>query len=255
MSKERLDKILSNNGMGTRKTVRPLVWRGHVSVNGQVATNPDQKVDVETDVIEVDGKALLVRRNICIMMNKPSGYVCSAKSGLHETVFDLLPPELPLSFLGGDLGMVGRLDVDTEGLLLFTSDGILNHKLTSPKYRVSKVYLVTLRDSVSLDERKRYEQMLSQGIHIAAEGHEEAWDCLPAQIEWTSKDTVCKVTVYEGKFHEVKRMFAALGNEVLALKRLQIGGVKLDENLAPGQIRELTSEEMDALFTTEVLSE
>ena len=254
-SMERLDKILSNNGVGTRKTVRPLVWRGRVTVNGEVATNPDQKVDADRDVIAVDGEMLVVRRNICIMMNKPAGYVCSAKSGAHETVFDLLPPELPLSFLGGDLGMVGHLDVDTEGLLLFTSDGVLNHKLSSPKYRVPKIYLVTLRDAVSEKERARYESSLGKGIHIAAEGHEEAWDCLPAQIAWDTDDHVCRVTVHEGKFHEIKRMFAALQNEVVGLKRLQVGGVKLDENLKSGQVRELTPEEINALFEQEAKSE
>lgn len=246
---DRLDKILCNHGFGTRKEVRSLVRSGAVTVNGQVVKMESDHVDMATAQILVDGEPLVLEQHRHLMMNKAAGYVCSTKEGEHQTVFDLISPEDNHKYLGGELGMVGRLDVDTEGLLILTTDGQLNHELTSPKHHVEKTYLVHLRDRVDDESKKIYEEKLSQGIHILSDGKDGEADCLPAKIKWgdangNHADGICRLTISEGKFHQVKRMFSALGNEVSYLKRLSIGMLSLDESLAPGEYRDLTEEEL-----------
>ena len=244
--KERLDKVLSNNGFGSRKSVRSLIRSGAVSVNGEVVTLPDAHVSVTLDRICVNGEEQRVIRHVYLMMNKAAGYVCSTKCGEHKTVFEALDEKFLGKYLGGTVAAVGRLDVDTEGLLVFTTDGALNHFLTAPKNRIPKTYLVRLRDEVSPDRQLRYSEKLMAGIHIAAEGSEPAADCLGAACEWLTP-AECRLTIYEGKYHEVKRMFLALGNEVIYLKRLRMNGLELDPALTPGQYRELTDEELQQL--------
>ncbi len=244
--KERLDKVLSNNGFGPRKSVRKLIRSGAVSVNGRTELLPDAHVNVSLDKICVDGQEQRIIRHVYLMMNKAAGYVCSTKCGEHKTVFELLDEKYMGKFLGGTVASVGRLDVDTEGLLVFTTDGALNHFLTAPKNMIPKTYLVRLRDSVSEEGQARYTEKLAEGIHIEAEGSEEAADCLGAQCEWNTPSE-CKLTIYEGKYHEVKRMFLALGNEVIYLKRLSMNGLELDASLPPGQYRELDDEEIARL--------
>ncbi len=246
---DRLDKILCNHGFGTRKEVRRLVRSGSVTVNGETARLESDHVDMEKDRIEVDGELLVVETHRHLMMNKAANYVCSTKEGEHQTVFDLLDMEDNHKYLGGELELVGRLDVDTEGLLILTTDGNLNHRLTSPKHHVDKTYLVHLRDLVDGESKKRYEEELSKGIHIASDGKDGEADCLPAKIQWgdengSEENNACRLTISEGKFHQVKRMFQALDNQVVYLKRLSIGGLELDKNLAPGEYRDLTSEEL-----------
>ena len=239
----RLDKLLANNGFGSRKDVKSLIHSGAVTVNGEMPSAVDVHVDAEKDEVSVNGKPLVVKKHIYIMMNKIDGYVCSTKDGAHATVYELLPLEFRRKFSGVEVSTVGRLDVDTEGLLIFTTDGDLLHRLTSPKNNVPKVYEVHLRDAVGEDEKILYAQKLAAGMHIEAEGREEAADCLPAQIEWKT-DTECLLTVCEGKYHEVKRLFAALENEVVYLKRIQMNKLVLDPLLEPGKCRELTAEEL-----------
>ncbi len=243
---DRLDKVLANNGIGSRKDVKRLVRQGYVSVNGVVVTNPEMHICMERDKVVVDGEELKAKRNVYVMMNKAAGTVCSTKSGPHATVFDGLDEYYRGKFLGGEIATVGRLDVDTEGLLILTTDGELNHRLTSPRYSVSKIYAVRLRDSVSEAEQARYAAELSAGMHIEAEDNAPAADCLPAEISWQGDDS-CLLTVSEGKYHEVKRLFSALGNEVVHLKRVQIGSLHLDESLASGAYRELTDDECKTL--------
>lgn len=252
---ERLDKVLSNNGFGTRKEVGWYLKTERVYVNGEIVRDGATHVDIGSDEIEVDGEPLFVKEHLHLMMNKKGGYVCSAKEGEHSTVFDLLDGEESHKYLGGELNMVGRLDIDTEGLLIFTTDGTLNHYLTSPKNRIPKTYLVYLGSKVSAGDKTAYAEKIASGVHIAAEGHEDEADCLPGILEWKNGDDyvnqdkehpaeACTLTVYEGKFHEVKRIFAALGNEVVYLKRIFMGGLSLDESLSAGQYRELTAEEV-----------
>ena len=244
--KERLDKVLSNNGFGSRKSVRHLIRSGAVSVNGKIELLPDAHVSVTLDKITVDGEEQRVIRHVYLMMNKASGYVCSTKCGEHKTVFDLLEEKYLGKFLGGTVATIGRLDVDTEGLLVLTTDGALNHFLTAPKNMIPKTYLVRLRDEVTPEKQVKYMEKLKAGIHIEAEGSEAAADCLGAECVWLDPDE-CELTIYEGKYHEVKRMFLALGNEVSYLKRLRMNGLVLDPALEPGRYRELTDEELEKL--------
>lgn len=256
---ERLDKVLSNNGFGTRKEVRHLIRSKVVSVNGEVITDFDAHIHVNSDKLEVSGAPVDIKANIYLIMNKPQGYVCSTRGGMHAIVYDLLNPEHHRKFMGGDVSTIGRLDVDTEGLLIFTSDGDLNHRITSPKWNIPKTYLVYLRDAVSEEQKKTYIEKLAAGMHIEADGKDEAADCKPAELEWKNPQDyeprgenaeiqACgELTVTEGKFHEVKRLFAALGNEVVYLKRLRMNNLYLDPTLKPGEYRELTDDELRLL--------
>ncbi|MCR5763591.1 MAG: rRNA pseudouridine synthase [Treponema sp.] len=242
----RLDKLLANNGFGSRKDVKALIHSGAVSVNGELTKAVDVHVNEEKDVVSVNGIPVNVKKHLYVMMNKKDGYVCSTKDGAHSTVYELLPLEFRRKFSGVELSTVGRLDVDTEGLLIFTTDGDMLHRLTSPKNNVPKVYEVHLRDSVVGEKKEDYARKLAAGMHIEAEGREEAADCLPAQIEWKS-DAECYLTVCEGKYHEVKRLFSALENEVVYLKRIQMNKLHLDPSLKTGECRELTAEELSLL--------
>ncbi|MBP5357897.1 MAG: rRNA pseudouridine synthase [Treponema sp.] len=249
---ERLDKVLARHGYGSRKDTGRLIAGSRVCVNGEIVRDSGFHVSLDKDRISVDGEELNLRIHRHLMMNKMAGYVCSTKEGEHETVFDLLAEEDLHGYLGGELALVGRLDVDTEGLLLFTTDGKLNHFLTSPKNHIPKTYMVYLEDEVDSDSRNRYEVKLKEGIHIEADGNEEACDCMSAEIEWLDEESrnvpaACLLTIYEGKYHEVKRMFSALGNKVTYLKRVAFNKLELDKNLLPGQYRDLTEDEVRTL--------
>src|SRR5574344_733868 len=184
---ERLDKVLSNNGFGTRKEVRHFIRSRVVTVNGETVVDPDAQVSIDNDVIAINGEKINIKRNLYLMMNKSANHVCSTTGGLHPTVFDLLDPAEHTKFLGGELHTVGRLDVDTEGLLIFTTDGSLTHRLTSPKYHVSKTYLVYLKNKISDEEKSQYIERLSKGVHIAAESNEPEADCLPSDCVWKNE--------------------------------------------------------------------
>jgi len=248
VSKERLDKILSHGGFGSRQNVKSLMHSGAVTVNGIVVTDPASKADSLGDTIAVDGKELELRKFVYLMMNKPQNYVSASRDGLHSTVFDLLDDSFHTPYLEEHLHIIGRLDIDTEGLLLFTTDGELTHMITSPKTHRSKTYLVRLRDTVDTALQADYVNRCCAGIHIPPEGNEAEADCRPAELVWhtggrTGSDE-CELTVYEGKYHEVKRIFAVLGNEVIFLKRISIGTLVLDPALAAGGYRGLTDEEI-----------
>lgn len=295
MAQERLDKILAKQGFGTRKDARRLIRQGLVGVNGTVCKAPETHIEMSTDVLTVEGKTLVLKTHYYFMMNKCAGVVCSAKDGLHKTVFDLLqetPPVTPLrkvptemscsesdtdevdtdkvgtdsvgtdfsdsvssdadadilapirqSIISGELHLVGRLDIDTEGLLLLTTDGGLTHRLISPKSHVTKTYYIRLETPVSPEEQKTYSQQAEKGILIAPEGNDEEYLCKPAALTWISP-LECTLVITEGRYHQVKRMMAALGNKVLYLKRQAMAELHLDETLQPGQYRELREEEI-----------
>ncbi|MBO5482487.1 MAG: rRNA pseudouridine synthase [Spirochaetaceae bacterium] len=248
MKTERIDKVLAKHGFGTRKEVKKLLHLGLVTVNGIVVTAQDFKIDIDQDSLAVEDEIINLRTNLYIMMNKCQDVVCSSKDGLHRTVFDLLKEEDNHSFMGGDLHCVGRLDIDTEGLLLLTTDGSLTHKLISPKSEISKTYFIKLRDSVSLENQHKYIDSCKNGIDVPPEGNESGFFSLPAILKFDS-DNSCFLTITEGKYHQVKRMIFALGNEVIYLKRTAIGGLKLDEKLNLGEYRELTQEEITEIFS------
>ncbi len=254
MTFERLDKILSHRGFGSRKDVKRFCHDRIVFVNGKIVTDPSAKLDIDTDELVVDGERITLQRDIYIMMNKCQNVVCANKDGIHETVFDLVDDTLKHSFSARDLHCMGRLDIDTEGLLILTSDGALTHRLLSPKNHISKTYAVALRDSLSSEKKLEYVELFKNGFFIDREDKESEFTCQPSCLEFaensfpnSSSKTDCLLTIYEGKFHQVKRMFAQLGNEVVYLKRVAMGGLKLDESLPLGKYRELTADEVEIL--------
>ena len=246
MSVERLDKLLALYGYGSRKDAKKLLHSGAVTIDGSVITAADFHVDTKKSKVVVDGEQLIFQEHIYLMMNKPAGVVSSTKDGEHQTVIDLLQDEYKHKFLGGSLHLIGRLDIDTEGLLLLTTDGNLTHRLTSPKQNIPKTYFVRLRDSLSDEEKADYIEQFKNNLEVPREHNEEAFTAKSAELVFES-DNECRLTIYEGKYHQVKRMFAVLGNEVIYLKRLKEGSVELDPALQPGKTRELTQAEKQAL--------
>ncbi|MCM1327558.1 MAG: rRNA pseudouridine synthase [Bacteroidales bacterium] len=254
----RLDKFLSQLNMGTRSQVRDAVRQGDVKVNGVVVKSPDFKVLEETDQIIYKDVPLVYQKFVYYMLNKPQGVVSATKDNTADTVLDLLTSKTEKSFLSAgqdlassdgdwfsakeklflkDLFPVGRLDKDTEGLLIITNDGELAHRLLSPKKHVDKTYLVGIRVPLSPADIKA----LENGVDIGDDKPTKE-----AKITVLS-NTEITLTIHEGRFHQVKRMLHAVGNEVLSLKRIQFGKLKLDESLMPGESRLLTKEEVDAL--------
>ena len=247
MSVERLDKILAHEGIATRKGVRKLLRMCEILVNGNKVTDPGFGVNPDKDEISIDGEVLSLRKNFYLMMNKPKDYVSANKDGLHQTVFDLLDERFHTPYLEENLHLVGRLDIDTEGLLLFTTDGALTHRLTSPKTHQPKSYFVELENSVDEAGRKKIDKAFAAGLEVPAEGNEAAFLAKPAGVQWKNEKE-CVLTISEGKFHQVKRMFSAVNNQVVYLKRLSIGSLVLDETLELGEYRELTEEEVNGLL-------
>lgn len=227
----RLDKFLSNMGVGTRTEVKQLLKKNSVKVNDKVEKSPKSQVDPEQDEITVDGKIIEYINHVYIMLNKPKGYVSATYDNINQTVIDLIADYRHL-----DLFPVGRLDKDTEGLLLITNDGQFNHNLMSPSKHVSKTYKVTSKYPIKNEDIIAFKN----GIELS-DGKVK-----PAQLEKLDHK-LSLVTIYEGKYHQVKRMFHSIDNEVLELKRLKISNLTLDENLKSGEYRLLTSEELKLL--------
>lgn len=230
---ERLDKIISATGKKSRREVREMVRQGRVLVDGKPAPAADMKVDPQTAVILLDGEPLGYEKFTYVMLHKPAGVLTATEDRRQETVLDLLPPELRRRALSP----VGRLDKDTEGLLLLTNDGQLAHRLLSPKSHVDKVYYARVDGALEPGDIAAFAAGMTLG---------DGLECLPAGLEILSP-TEALVTLREGKFHQVKRMLAARGKPVLYLKRLSMGRLRLDPALAPGAWRMLTEEERSAL--------
>ena len=230
---ERLDKIISATGKKSRREVREMVRQGRVLVDGKPAPAADMKVDPQTAAIMLDGEPLDYEQFTYVMLHKPAGVLTATEDRRQETVLDLLPPELRRR----GLSPVGRLDKDTEGLLLLTNDGQLAHRLLSPKSHVDKVYYARVDGVLEPGDIAAFAAGMTLG---------DGLECLPAGLEILSP-TEALVTLREGKFHQVKRMLAACGKPVLYLKRLSIGRLRLDPALAPGAWRMLTEEERSAL--------
>lgn len=233
---ERLDKIIASQGKLSRSEVKKLVKLGLVTVNGIAAKASDMKCDAFKDDIAVSGVSLSYRKNLYIMLNKPKGVISATEDTSQKTVLDLIPEEL---FRPG-LFPAGRLDSDTTGFVLITDDGDFSHRILSPKNHIMKTYHATLRSPLSPDDIVRFKEGLTLG---------DGTKCLEAYVRMLPEaKTVAEVKICEGKYHQVKRMFAALGNKVLELKRVQMGALRLDEALGEGECRELTAEEV-ALLT------
>ena len=230
MGMERMDKLLASTGLWSRKEVKELVKRGRVRVNGAVLTKAEDKADPERDEIMVDAQVVDCAPFVYIMMNKPDGLLSATTDKRQKTVIDLLPEHLRKR----GLFPVGRLDKDTVGLLLLTDDGPLGHELLSPKKHVDKLYHACVDGKVDASDV----EALAQGLVL-----EDGLHCLPAGLEPVGDGSECLVTLREGKYHQVKRMLAARGKPVTALKRLSMGSLVLDEALLPGEWRFLTQEE------------
>lgn len=228
----RLDKYLADLRIGSRKEVKDHIKKGKVKVNNQVIKSPAHKVKTDTDKVYFEQKELNYREYIYFMLNKPRGVVSATKDNFDETVIDLIDKAYQK-----DIFPVGRLDKDTEGLLLITDDGDLAHKLLSPNNKVPKTYYALVEGRVTEQERLQFEQ----GIRISDE-----FIALPAHLDILKSGERSEIylTIYEGKFHQVKRMFKALDMEVSYLKRVSMGNLVLDESLELGEYRLLTDEEL-----------
>ena len=232
--KERLDKFLSSQTALSRKEAQKAIKEKRVLLNGTVVRAADTKVDTESDTVSLDGQPLSYQQYVYYMMDKPEGVVSATRDRAERTVLDLLPPELRRD----GLFPAGRLDKDTTGLLLITDDGDYAHRMLSPKKHVQKRYIATL-------DREPDEGIISAfeaGIVLG-----DGTVCKSGQAETLGGCRVA-VTISEGKYHQVKRMFAALGYHVEALRRVQIGGLALDTGLRPGEVRVLTAEEAQKVF-------
>lgn len=231
---ERLDKLLAGTGKWSRREVKALVRQGLVRVDGRLAASAEDKLDPAAAIITVAGETISLCRFTYVMLHKAASVLTATEDRKQPTVLDLLPPELRR--IG--LAPVGRLDKDTEGLLLLTNDGELAHRLLSPKYHVEKRYFARVDGELSAADAEAFARGMTLG---------DGLECLPAGLE-VLPDRVCIVTLREGKFHQVKRMLAARGAPVLYLKRLSMGPLTLDDSLAAGAYRLLRAEEISALY-------
>lgn len=239
----RLDKYLGDHNLGTRKQIKEYLKNGRCTVNGIVAVKPDVHINELSDEIAFDGKVLSYARFHYFMLYKPAGVVSATNDKRNVTVLDLLKEENLKN-----LSPCGRLDIDTEGLLLITDDGVMIHNLLSPKKHVDKVYEVHIAHELSEEDIKR----LTDGVDIGDKNDDgSVKPTLPAVVTQKERDNdgnpVIELTIHEGRFHQVKRMLEAVVNEVLFLKRLSMGPLFLDEKLAPGEYRALTDEEIKKL--------
>ena len=231
---ERLDKVLAGTGRWSRREVKLLVRQGLVRLNGAAAISAEEKCDPETAVITVNGETVVLRRFTYVLLHKPGGVLTATEDRRQETVMELLPQELRRV----GLAPVGRLDKDTEGLLLLTNDGELIHRLLSPKYHVDKRYFARVDGHLTAAHAEAFAKGMTLG---------DGLKCLPARLE-ILPDNGCIVTVREGKFHQVKRMLASCGAPVVYLKRLSMGPLVLGDELGRGEHRMLREEEVTALY-------
>ena len=232
----RLDKYLCETGFGTRSQVKDLLKKGQVMVNGEVVKKPELKINETTDQILCQGKKAFYQKNIYLMLHKPAGVVSATEDNREKTVLDLVRPEDRKN----GLFPVGRLDKDTEGLLLLTDDGELAHRLLSPKKHVDKTYYAKIDGQVTEEHVK----LFREGLDIGDEKK-----TLPAvlTILLSGQVSEIEVTIHEGRFHQIKRMFEAVGCKVTYLKRLSMGSLVLDETLPPEEYRPLTEAELEGL--------
>ena len=234
--KMRIDKLLSNIGCGSRAEIKKYCRYGIISVNGEIINNPGIQVDSENDVIVFDGEEVKYREFIYIMLNKPDGYISATFDKHDPIVLDLIDP----SYYAFEPFPVGRLDKDTEGLLILTNDGKLSHRVLSPKKHVPKTYYAKIDGVVTQEDIIAFEN----GVTL-----DDGYETMPAQLKILKSDEQSEIelTIHEGKFHQVKRMFESVDKKVVYLKRISMGKLKLDDSLNLGEYRELTEDEIKLL--------
>jgi len=232
----RIDKYLASCALGSRKQVHELIKSGRVTLNANVIKSIGAHVDEENDIICVDGERIIYSRFVYLMLNKPAGVISATEDSKCKTVLDLVPEE----YSRYNLFPVGRLDIDTTGLLILTNDGALAHRLTSPKHHADKTYYATIDGVVTEKDIDAF----YNGIQI-----DDGYVCKSADLVIIKSELVSEIelTIREGKFHQVKRMFEAVNKKVLSLKRIAMGGVLLDTNLESGKMRPLSDDEIKTL--------
>lgn len=232
----RLDKFLAMAGFGSRKEIKELVRGGTVVVNDKVVKDSSSHISPDSDRVVVGGSPIFVNEFVYLMLNKPAGYISATEDPRTSTVLDLVPAE----YRHYDLFPVGRLDKDTEGLLLLTNDGKLAHDLLAPKKHVPKTYFVRTEGEILPD----HVELFSHGVTL-----EDGYQTMPAEMEILHSGSTSEalLTIHEGKFHQVKRMFLAVQLTVIYLKRMAMSSLQLDETLPLGEVRELRPEELDLL--------
>ena len=229
MAMERIDKIIASQGLYSRSDVKYMVNRKRITIDGKVVTSASQKADVDKNEIMLDGKPFLVKKQIYLMLNKPKGYVSATEDKKQQTVLELVPAE----WKGRDIFPAGRLDKDTTGLMILTDDGVLAHNILSPKKHVQKIYRVELDIPVTEEMQKGFAEgvELNDGV------------CKDAKLVILGEKTA-EVTLREGRYHQIKRMFGCYGAKVVELHRIAMGELFLPDDLPEGQCRELTEEDL-----------
>lgn len=237
--KERIDKVLANLGYGSRKDIKKMCKSGEVTIDGEVIKDSSSKFDPENSLIKVNGEEVIYREYIYLMMNKPQDVISATHDNLHETVIDIIDDQ----FKAFDPFPIGRLDKDTEGFLLISNDGKLAHKLLSPKKHIGKTYYAEVEGRVTEEDIESFKE----GVYI-----DDNYKTLPAKLKILESGEQSKIelTIMEGKFHQVKRMFQAVDKQVIYLKRLSMGVLELDKTLELGEYRELSETELEELFSS-----
>ncbi len=234
----RLDKYLADMGIGTRQEVKRYIRKGQVLVNGQKVISPETKIREGEDEVSMEGRQITYASYEYYMLNKPAGVVSATEDAREVTVIDLIRDKKRK-----DLFPVGRLDKDTEGLLLITNDGQLSHILTSPKHHVDKTYYAKVQGCVTEEDV----EIFAQGVNIGTNDEEEWTRPGILKIIKSGEESEILLTIQEGKYHQVKRMFEAVDKEVIYLRRESMGELKLDKNLKPGEYRALTEKELEGV--------
>ena len=235
MPKERIDKWIASTTTLSRKEVKALLRQKRVTVNGVTVTDGGFQIDAEQDAVAVDGVPFSIKPHIYIMLNKPTGIVSASRSQKEKTVVDLVPPQLQRN----GLFPAGRLDKDTTGFVLITDDGDFAHRILSPKNHIQKTYIAHLEKPISPTEIA----ILKQGVVLR-----DGTQLLPASVDIIGEDMqTVQIRICEGKYHQIKRMLAAVGNRVTALRRTHMGALPLDAALPPGACREITPEELNKI--------
>lgn len=229
----RLDRMIANMGIGSRKDVRQMIRKGLVTVNDKRVTKHGTKVDVQRDRVTVNGEEIFYREFIYLMLNKPKGLISATEDYNHSTVIDLLP----YKYAHFNPFPVGRLDIDTVGLLLLTNDGKLAHELTSPKKEIEKTYFAKVKGEIT----DQHVELFKEGVIL-----DDGYQTKPAKLSILKSSELSEVhiTITEGKFHQVKRMFQAIEGKVIYLERIKMGELSLDKSLQLGEFRELTDDEL-----------
>lgn len=237
--KERIDKFISSQTMYTRTDISKLLWKRKVSVNGKTVRDGELKIDPEKDKVDISGNVIQYREKIYIILNKPAGYVCATEDKKDPTVIDIIPDELKRK----DIFPAGRLDKDSEGMVLITNDGSLSHRILSPKKHIPKYYIVKLNKKFG----KNYESAFEEGITL-----DDGTKCLPAKVRiCPGTENIAFAELFEGKFHQLKRMFESVENSVEKLVRVRMGGLDLPEKLAIGESMEILHNDVEKMLKQE----